>query len=196
MLAIAVLALGTMPTGDGNSPAPAPQDDLRSYAGPVEPEPPNTPVAVGDPAPDFSFETSDHGWHRLHDLLAQGSVLLVFGASDDQLRSLETERGSMIARGVLPVAVLDRRDGAAWSTPARLKLHFNVIADSRGVIASQFNLEDGSTRRAGPGWFVVDRTGRVRALGRQSAPVAGYLAVAARALGLPGESEAMPAASH
>jgi peroxiredoxin len=196
MLALAVLAISSLQAGDGDFRTRAPQDDLRQYSGPSEPEPPNTPVAAGDPAPDFSFETSDHRWYHLRDLLVQGSVMLVFAPTDAQMRALESERDALLAKGILPVAVLDRRDGQSWSTPDRLKLHYHVLADSRGVIAAQFNLVDTNTHRTMPGWFVVDRSGRVRGLRRETLPDAGYVPVAARALGLAEHESVQPASAH
>ena len=196
MLAIAVLAITSLQVADGDNHARLPQDDLRLFAGPTEPEPPNTPVGIGDPAPDFSFETSDHSWHHLRDLLGQGGVLLIFAPTDAQLQALEADREGLLSRGIVPVAVVDRRDGAAWTMPRRLQLHFSVIGDSRGVIASQFNLADPTARRTIPGWFVVDRAGRVRGLRREALPVKGYLATATRALGLAAEDTAQPASAR
>ena len=196
LLAIAVLAISSLEAGTGDHRARTALDQLRQFSGPSETEPPNTPVSLGDPAPDFSFETSDHTWHHLRDLLVQGSVLLVFAPTDAQLRVLESERDALLQQGVVPVAVLDRRDGQAWATPDRLRLHFNVVGDSRVVIASQFNLIDSVSRRALQGWFVVDRSGRVRGLRRETLPDGGYAPVAARALGLAGSESVQPASSH
>ncbi len=198
LLAIAVLAIGSLQASDGDDrtrpSTEMPQTMLGS--GPIGTEPPNTSVTVGDVAPDFSFETRDHGWHHLRDLLAQGSVLLVFAPDDERLRDIEQEREGLLGRGIVPVAVLDQRERGVWETPERLGLHFSVLADPRGVIASQFNVEDPATRRATPAWFVLDRSGRVRGLRRQRFPEAGFLALAERALGLAGAGIGLPASAH
>lgn len=197
MLAFALLALGTLQTGDGNHASPTlsgPDSWGRATTSDrANPDPPFATVAAGDPAPDFSFESRDHQWHRLRDLLAQGDVLLVFGADDARLRSLEGERDALLGRGVVPVAVLDRRDGAAWSAPERLSLHYGVVPDARGVIAAQFNLVNPETGRPYPSWFLVDRTGRVRGLHRGALPDQGFTAIAERALGLPSRGATLPA---
>ena len=195
MLTVALLAIGTLQSGQGDQPAPAPFETLVRAPGSdrAVPDPPFTTVNVGDPAPDFSFEARDRQWRRLRDLLAQGDVLLVFGVDDARLKSIEAERDALLERGVVPVAVLDRRDGAAWATPGRLHLHYGVVPDARGVIAEQFNLVNPETGRPYPSWFLVDRAGCVRALHRGALPEQGFIAVAERALGLPAQDQAIPA---
>lgn len=195
LLAVTLLAIGTLPAGDGSRSAPAPADSW-SHSPIAEGATETQPFAIvnpGDPAPDFSFEARDHQWRRLHDLLAQGDVLLVFGADDQRLHALEAERDALLALGIVPVAVLDRRDGAAWATPERLSLHYGVVPDARGVIAEQFNLLNPETGRPYPSWFVVDRKGTVRGLHRGVLPEQGFTAVAERALGLPDQGDARPA---
>lgn len=198
MLAIALLALGTLQTGQGDQPAPVPFESWMRSPGSdrAVPDPPFATVNVGDSAPDFSFEARDHQWRQLHDLLAQGDVLLVFGADDARLNSIESERDALLAHGVVPVAVLDRRDGATWATAGRLRLHYSVVPDARSVIAEQFNLVNPETGRPYPSWFLVDRSGCVRALHRGTLPEQGFTAVAERALGLPAQDQAMPAGTR
>src|SRR5437588_1163625 len=70
-------------------------------------------VAVGDPAPAFSYLGIDGDWHRSHDLIVGGPVLLVFGAGEAQLVELEQQLGAFHELGVQPVAVLDMRTGSA-----------------------------------------------------------------------------------
>ena len=181
-------------TPDGANRAKSLSDDLHRLEGnsPGNPEPPLSTVSPGDLAPDFSYESRGQGWQRLHDLLAQGNVLLVFGAEDAQLTAIEREREAMMARGVVPVAVLDRRDGATWSTLRRLGLRYSLISDSQCVIAEQFNVLSATTHRPVPSWFAIDRTGRVCGLKRTGLPVIGYAAMAVSALGLPPEGIAVP----
>lgn len=196
MLAVALLAIGTLQSGDGSRPAPSPTS-LNPTTNSTLPErsqdPPFATVSAGDPAPDFSFEARDHQWRSLHDLLEQGDVLLVFGADDDRLHVLEAERDALLSKGIVPVAVLDRRDGAAWSTTERLSLHYGVVPDARGVIAAQFNLVNPETGRPYPSWFLVDRKGTVRGLHRGRLPEQGFTAIAERALGIADRDAALPA---
>jgi hypothetical protein len=67
-----------------------------------------------------------------------------------------------------------------------------VLADPRGVIASQFNAVDPASGRQLPAWFVLDTQRRVQALGRGRLPKQGYGELAAEALGLP-SSASVPA---
>ena len=77
----------------------------------------------------------------------------------------------------------------------RLGLTFPVIADPAAIIATQFNLVGPPTGRAWPGWFVLDRTGRVRALDRGKLPRGGFAGVAFRALSIPAPDAARSASS-
>lgn len=177
-------------------PAPMPPLSHSPGSDPAVQDPPFALVNPGDTAPDFSFESRDHQWRRLRDLLVQGDVLLVFGADDAGLRAIEAERDALLAHGVVPVAVLDRHDHAAWTTPDRLSLHYGVVPDSRNVIAEQFNLVNPETGRAYPSWFLVDRAGKVRALHRGTLPNQGFAAITEQALGIPRDGQPVPAGSR
>lgn len=146
-------------------------------------EPPVTEVQVGDPAPNFSYQGFDGRWMRLHHLVDQGPVLLVFGLNDSQLGRLERERDALLGLGVIPVAIVDRPPGKARDLVRRLDLKYTVLADSRLVIASQFNAAD--LGRVTPSWFVIDARLRVRALSRGRTPPEEYVRLCARALALP-----------
>jgi peroxiredoxin len=156
------------------------------------PEPPTSEVRVGDVAPDFSYEGFDGRWRNLHDLRVQGAVLLVIAPDHDQLTALERERASLIERGILPVAILDATPRATAATVKKLGLRYSVIADPRRVIAEQFNAIQSRTHAAVPAWFVIDRSGGVRALARGGFPQDGYLTIAVPALGLPSAGMAIP----
>lgn len=157
-------------------------------------ESPATEVCLGDVAPDFSYQGVDAHWRRLHDLVADRPVLLVFGGNVGLLRILEGEREALMDLGVIPVAVVNSRLGVARAAVDRHQLRFTVLADPQGVIASQFNAVDPGNGRPLPAWFVLDTGRRVRALGRRGLPLRGYPELAAAALGLPPKGAAMPAA--
>ena len=178
---------GSIPTSitESGRPAIAP---LQSGG----PEPPASEVRVSDFAPDFSFEGFDGRWRNLHDLRVQGPVLLLIAPDSDPLLSLERERASLVQRGIVPVAVVDASPRAVASWTRKLNLHYTVIPDPRRVIAEQFNAIESRTHAAVPAWFVIDRSGRVRALERGRFPSAGFLPVAAQALGLPAPGVALP----
>jgi len=175
------------------TPPPATDSGARTSLTPRPPEPPSSEVAPGDLAPDFAYQGEDNRWRRLHDLLLQGSVVLVFGADQATLVALERERDAILHLGALPVALLDMRTRYASATAKRLSLRYLVIADSRRVIAAQFNTVDASTQQTVPAWFVVDRVGRVRALKRGALPRQGFSVLVATALGLPAPATEVPA---
>ena len=197
MLAVVLLAATSLQATDGDNHSQASNEALHRYStsSPADPEPPNTMISRGDPAPNFSYQSVDHQWRNLRDLTAQGNVLLVFRPDDAGLRALEHERESLLGRGIVPVAILDRPDGVTWSLVQRMQLHYSVLADPRCVISAQFNLQDPTAGRALSGWFVIDRSGNVRGLHRAALPAGGYMALATHALGMPGEGVALPA-SH
>jgi peroxiredoxin len=153
-------------------------------------EPPAVEIQVGDPAPNFSYQGFDGRWMRLHHLLDQGPVLLVFDPGRDILSRLEEERESLLDLGVVPVAVVDSRPGAARSLAQRMGLRFTVLSDERLVIASQFNAVQSTVLV--PSWFVLDHHGKVRGLGRGRLPSAEYPRLCARALSLPLPGAVMP----
>lgn len=180
--------IATVPlNGDGppNQRAPSDAAQARTSIGTSAPEPRTALVRVGDPAPDFSFADLDGRWNRLRDLLAHGPVLLVFDAGERTLTSLQREREALIGMGVVPVAIADLRPGAVRSLAQRLNLRYPVYPDPRGIAASQFNAIDATTLRPVTAWFVVDRAGRVRALGRGAAPASRWTEVCSTALGIP-----------
>jgi hypothetical protein len=61
------------------------------------------------------------------------------------------------------------------------------------VIAEQFNSLEPTTRHTRPGWFVIDRGGRVRSLDRTGLPEEGFASIAAKALAIPVPGIALPA---
>jgi peroxiredoxin len=140
-------------------------------------------VEVGSQAPDFSFESAP-GWRRLRDLRTEGDLLLVFGADDAGLLALEREREGLRALDVVPVAIVDRKPGACRALVSRLQLGVRLVPDPQRVIGAQFNVLDPNSRADAPAWFVLDRTGRVHALGRWELPAAPWTKVAAAALGI------------
>ena len=140
-------------------------------------------VLSGERAPDFNYQV-DGQWFRLHDLLTQGHVLLVLGAGEPQLRALEAQRAELLRLDVVPVGVLDMRAGRCGTMVRKLGLGYTVIADPTRVIGAQFNALEPHTRLTAPAWFIVDRTGTVRALGRLEWPTAEWREVAMRSLGL------------
>jgi peroxiredoxin len=191
LLAHALLAAGT---GD----LVPPPSDLQRTAGTLQPvgasEPPTTEVRPGEPAPNFSYQSSEGRWRRLRDLTDKGAVLLVFAPREHTLIRLEREREDLLKLGVITMAVLDVKSSAARSLVQRLDLDYMVLADPRCVLASQFNVVDPITQSAVPSWFVIDRRNKVRGLERGSLPVAGYPALAAQALALPLPGGLLPSA--
>lgn len=141
--------------------------------------------AVGAAAPDFTYQSHDMLWQNLHDMLEQGSVLLVFGANEEQLRQLEHEREALLRQGVVPVVVQDRRDHDVWATVRRLNLNYSLLADPHCVLSEQFGVLDRTSRQERSAWFVVDRSGHVRGAGSGSLPSQDWTGLTAGLLGQP-----------
>ena len=151
-------------------PAPAPEEPLR--------------FTPGSRAPDFQYQSYDQLWQNLHNVLEHGDVVLVFGASDVDLRTLEREREILLRTGVTPLAVVEKNEREVWAAVRRLGLTFSLLADPRGVIGSQYGVFDGSIGRSRTAWFVIDKKGKVRQSGT-AMPQQSWPTVAALALGRP-----------
>ena len=149
-------------------------------------EPVSKVLQVGDRAPAFSYLGTDGRWHRFADLAGQGPVLLVFGASDVDLKALESARPVFRDLGLLPVAVLDMRTGSAMTYGRRLGLTGPIITDPMLAVADLFNSINPVNLRHAPSFFVVDAGGTIRALRHGSLPpVTLMLGLSAHLLGRP-----------
>ena len=138
----------------------------------------------GNRAPDFQYQSYDAMWQHLHNVLEHGDVLLVFGASDVDLRTLERERESLVKGGVMPLAVVERNDRDVWASVRRLGLTFSLLADPKGAIGTQYGVYDPSLGHSRSAWYLIDVKGRVRQYGGDM-PTQGWPALAATALGRP-----------
>src|SRR5262245_10376009 len=130
LLAITIPITLTQTLGDRSAMQPGATGSVHSS--PLTSRPVDTPateVCLGDIAPDFSYQGADARWRRLRDLVADHPVLLVFGADEAALRSLEGEREALMDRGVLPVAVAGSRLGATRAMAERQELRYTVLAD-------------------------------------------------------------------
>lgn len=121
--------------------------------------------AVGDVAPDFTYQSHEYLWQNLHNMLEQGHVLLVFGATEADLRSLEADRDRLIRQGVLPVAVIEQREGDVWKLLRKSNVSYSLLSDPHGAIAEQYGVYQPEVRGAHSAWFLVDQSGRVREVG-------------------------------
>jgi peroxiredoxin len=139
---------------------------------------------VGNKAPDFQYQSYDDLWQSLHNVLEHGDVLLVFGATDVDLRSLERERETLMKGGLLPLAIVEKTDRDVWASVRRLGLTFSLMADPRGAIGAQYGVYDASVGHSAPSWFLIDRQGRVRSSGI-GMPTQSWLTLASSALGRP-----------
>lgn len=180
LVAAAVLAVASpvsaAPTGpiafsNTVTPPPAPV---------VEDDP--SPIPVGRRAPDFQYQATDAMWQYLHNVLEVGDVLLVFGASDVELRTLERERSTFLRAGIVPLAVVERSDREVWTTVRRLGLTYSLLADPKGVIGRQYGVFDPARRVSSSTWFVIDTKGRVREVGGR-VPAEGWPTLVAASLG-------------
>ncbi len=158
-------------------PAPAPQAPAAAAA-----PAPRRSLAAGEAAPDFAF-VGDYGWKHLHDLRAEGAVLILFEPDDVALAGIEHECAALGARAIEPVAVRTRGDGENWDTIARLGLDYALFSDPAGSLATQFGLCDPRTGRPRSAWCLVGRDGRVRRVVEGMPPAAEIAAAAVSAAG-------------
>jgi peroxiredoxin len=143
---------------------------------------PRPRLANGSKAPDFQYQSYDQLWQHLHNLLDHGDVLILFGASDVDLRTLERERETLVKQGVTPLAVVERSERDVWASVRRLGLTFSLLADPRGVIGTQYGVFEPGLGRSRSAWFVIDRKGKVRQSG-EAIPSQSWPTVANVALG-------------
>jgi peroxiredoxin len=147
---------------------------------------PIAPLVVGDDAPSFSFMSSDGKWHEFKELSSHGSLLLVFGASAEDLKALEQTRALFLDLGVTPVAALDRRPASAGKFARRVGLSCPIISDPQCAIGWLYGSLDPLSHRHAPAFFVLDEKRTIRALGHGELPTAmKMLWVTARGLGRP-----------
>lgn len=158
---------------------------VRPLARPVAPEPGTADLRVGDPAPMFSYIGADGRWHRSEDLLVTGPVLLVFGAAEEDLASIESLRSVFADLGVDPVPVMPMATRSTAAMARRLGLAKPPIADPMCVIAGLYQSIDPANTRHSASYFVVDGRRIVRAMRHGALPPAEILlATSARSLGL------------
>lgn len=152
-------------------------------------------VSPGNKAPDFQYQSYDALWQHLHNVLEHGDVLLVFGASDVDLRTLERERESLMKSGVVPFAVVERTDRDVWASVRRLGLTFSLLADPRGAIGAQYGVFDPALGRSRTAWFVIDKKGKIRDAGG-TMPSQAWPSVALAALGRPQDGDTQAASKR
>jgi peroxiredoxin len=193
-------------TAEGNAVQPVTLAKTAAGAGQNTPTPPaagsaGAPVDIprpkygsGNRAPDFQYQSYDDLWQNLHNVLEHGDVLLVFGATDLDLRTLERERETLVKGGLIPLAVVEKSDRDVWASVRRLGLTFSLMADPRGAIGSQYGVYDASLGRSLGSWFMIDKKGKVRSSGI-GMPAQSWLALAANAFGRPFTPTTQPAST-
>jgi peroxiredoxin len=149
----------------------------------------------GNKAPDFQYQSYDDLWQSLHNVLEHGDVLLVFGATDVDLRMLEREREILVKGGLIPLAVVEKSDRDVWASVRRLGLSFSLMADPRGAIGAQYGVYDPSLGRSVGSWFLIDRKGKVRSSGI-GMPARSWLSLASNAFGRPFSESTQPTSSR
>lgn len=143
-------------------------------------------LAVGDPAPAFSYVGADGTWRGFRELIAAGPVVLVFGAREPELEDLDRARQVFSDLGVRIVLVMDRGAGSSARLARRLGLENEMISDAQCAIGGLYGSLNPSTRRHATGYFVLDEKGTLRGYGRGTIPPSAQLiAFSARCLGRP-----------
>jgi len=177
----------------GPSPTAAAPSSASSPTAPADT--PRPKYASGNRAPDFQYQSYDDLWQNLHNVLEHGDVLLVFGATDVDLRTLEREREVLVKGGLIPLAVVEKSDRDVWASVRRLGLSFSLMADPRGAIGAQYGVYDASLGRSVGSWFLIDKKGKVRSSGI-GMPAQSWLALASNAFGRPFGASNQAASSH
>jgi len=193
LLAVVLAASLPLQSGEPSATSTSAQDPGIAALSPRATEPPSAPLMVGDVAPDFVWQSSERRPVSMKDLLVHGSLLLVFAPTDEDLKAIQRDREAPLDLGVVPVAVINTRPGAANGKAHRLGLSYTLVPDTRRVIASQYGAVDENRQSMVPAWFVVDRRAQVRALGRGSIPSAGFPRLAATVLAIPSGDVTLPA---
>lgn len=139
----------------------------------------------GQEAPDFVYQSHEHLWQNLHNMLEENHVLLVFGASDEELGSIEADREPLQALGIAPVAVVTTRDSDARRTVRQLNLGYSLLADPRGAIGEQYGVRESAVVKDRAMWFVIDQSGAIRDKGEGLRPESGWRALASQVLNEP-----------
>jgi peroxiredoxin len=158
-------------------------------------EAPRPKYGSGNKAPDFQYQSYDELWQNLHNVLEHGDVLLVFGATDVDLRTIEREREVLMKGGLIPLAVVEKSDRDVWASVRRLGLTFSLMADPRGAIGAQYGVYDASLGHSVGSWFLIDKKGKVRSSGI-GMPAQSWLALATNAFGRPFGAATQSASSH
>jgi len=196
LLAVTLLAAAPGPAAPEGAPVPSVQVNSAAPAksqGADDPMP--SRLTSGHKAPDFQYQSYDELWQNLHNFLEHGDVLLVFGASDVDLRTLERERESLVKGGVLPLAVVEKPDHEVWASVRRLGLTFSLMADPRGAIGSLYGVYDPAVGHSTTSWFFIDKRCKVRSSGIGISSQ-GWLALASNAFGRPFGPSTQTTSSH
>lgn len=147
---------------------------------------PTTYLQEGDRAPGFSYLDPHGDWRSFDRLLEAGPVLLVFGASEEDIRGIERQHAAFVELGAVPVVAMDRKFGSTQSVARKLSMESTAISDPRGSIASLFNSVDPLTHRHAQSYFLLDGSRRVLKVEHGHLPHALQLVAAvARGLGKP-----------
>lgn len=136
-------------------------------------------------APDFEF-ASGYGWRHLHDLCAEGRVLLVFGANDAALAELQRQLPHWRAIGVEPIAVRTSNDGDNWMRLEHLGLTYALLSDANDALATRFGMAEIAAASNSGSWCLVDERMQIRRRAA-GAPSASDLEATATLLGGAGE---------
>ncbi len=161
--------------------------EAEQHALPLEcPEPEAATLQVGASAPMFSFQGDDGHWHHFQELIAHNPVVLVFGATDEDLKDLDRLHATFDDTGVGVVAVLHLPTRRTIAIGRRLGVTRTLVSDPMSAIASLYHSRESSSGRHLPAYFVIDTKGALRAMYYGPLPpVPLVLASAARGLGRP-----------
>jgi peroxiredoxin len=184
IVAFAMLVAARAPAAERPEPPVAVEQDGQTSRGWLSDGETAGQLAIGDPAPAFSYLGEDGAWHPFGQMIKGGPMVLVFGARNEQLAELDGALPAFARLGVRPVAAFDMRAGSAARLARRLRFRCGVIVDPQCAIAGLFGSLDPVTQRHAPAYFVLDEHGTIRGGARGAIPAARELvAITARSLG-------------
>lgn len=167
-----------------NSP-PVPGAQRRVLA-PLSAEPEAAALQIATPAPMFSYIGADGRWHRSDELLSRGPLLVLFGANDTDLVTVQRLAPAFEELGVRPVAVLGLTTRGTSQLTRRLGISIALVSDPMSAIAGLYHRLEPTTGRHAPAYFVIDSHHTLRAMGLGPLPPTELLvATTARSLGRP-----------
>jgi peroxiredoxin len=170
--AIVLIAMMSFPLAvhaqKDSRPTPPPAQPGDKVSSPRKPAAIEGRVHIGDPASDFTLDSSTGTQVRLSRLRGDW-IVLVFADRGDSLADLRKIHDRMKPLGARIVGVCREKARRLKSIAQQDSLSFLLLGDVTGEISAMYGLYDHDHSEIAPGFLVIDRRGVVRTavLGQQ-----------------------------